>query len=123
MSKFLMLDDYSLPGFGLMVQGSLQIKNEDLSGETSSTSTVNKGVKPKEFTVSLRIGFDAGQQLKQLTAKAEAKDNGGRMRVYACVCHDASCITPARPDTIPHTTTSMTHSYSLPNYIPALSIQ
>lgn len=85
MSKFLMLDDYSLPGFGLMVQGSLQIKNEDLSGETSSTSTVNKGVKPKEFTVSLRIGFDAGQQLKQLTAKAEAKDSGGRMRVYACV--------------------------------------
>jgi hypothetical protein len=85
MSKFLMLDGYSLPGFGLMVQGALQIKNEDLSGETSSTSTVNKGVKPKTFTVSLRVKYDNAADLKQLTAKAEARDSGDRMRVYACV--------------------------------------
>lgn len=85
MSKFLMLDGYSLPGFGLMVQGALQIKNEDLSGETSSTSTVNKGVKPKTFTVSLRVKYEDAADLKQLTAKAEARDSGDRMRVYACV--------------------------------------
>lgn len=83
--KFLMLDDYSIPGHGLLVQGSLTIKNEDLSGETSSTSTVNKGVKPKEFTVSVQIPYADATDLRALTAKAEAKSAGDRMRVYACV--------------------------------------
>lgn len=85
MSKFLMLDAYVLPGHGLLVQGALEIKNEELSGDTSSTSTVNKGVKPKQFTVSLRVPYADAADLKQLTAKAEAKSSGDRMRVYACV--------------------------------------
>ncbi|WP_174410358.1 baseplate complex protein [Desulfovibrio psychrotolerans] len=85
MSKFLMLDDYVLPGHGLMVQGALEIKNEELSGETSSTSTVNKGVKPKQFTVSLQVPYTEVAGMKKLTATAEAKDTGDRMRIYDCV--------------------------------------
>ena len=38
MPDFLLLDDYTVPGFGLTASLTLPIKDEDASGDSSSTS-------------------------------------------------------------------------------------
>ena len=79
---FLRLGDFNVPGYGLSVTGDLEIRTEDLSGETSATDSAEKGVKPKALTVSLSIRFADEQDLRDLIRVAEAKNSDGSMKIY-----------------------------------------
>lgn len=82
MNNFMRLDDFNVPGYGLSVTGSLDIRTADLSGETSGTDAVSKGTKGKKLDVSLSIRFEDEADLRDLIRVAEARGNGGRLKVY-----------------------------------------
>lgn len=90
MNTHLRLGDFNVPGYGLVVIGDLEIRTEDLSGETSGSDLVTKGTKPKTLTVSLNIRFDDGQGLKDLVRVAEARESGGDLMVYTIVNRTAN---------------------------------
>ena len=46
MSTYLRLGDFNVPGYGLQVNGNLEIRTEELSGETSGSDQVSKSVLP-----------------------------------------------------------------------------
>lgn len=73
---FLLLDDYTVPGFGLTVSLTLPIKDEDASGDSSSTSKAKKGDKGKKLEVKINIRFKDEAKLTELVAKAEAMSAG-----------------------------------------------
>lgn len=82
MNTFLRLGSYNVPGYGLKVNGGMEIHEEDLSGETSGTDTAHKGIKPKTLSVSLNINFRDESKLQELISVLEAKDSTGEMQVY-----------------------------------------
>lgn len=80
MPDFLLLDDYTVPGFGLTVSLTLPIKDEDASGDSSSTSKAEKGKKGKKLEVKTRIRFKDEDKLTEFMALAEATSKGsGRL--------------------------------------------
>lgn len=80
--SYLLLDDYRIPGYDLRVGLTLKLKDEDASGETSSTAKVSKGAKGKKLDVQTKIKFSNEQDLKELFRIAEAGANG-KQKVYA----------------------------------------
>lgn len=89
MTGFLRLNGWNVPGYGLAVSGGLEMHTEDLSGETSATDRVEKGVKPKTFSVSINICFENADDLAELIRKAEAKDEDGALIIYTITCREA----------------------------------
>ena len=79
--SFLKLDDYTVPGYGMTVSLSAPLKDEDASGETSSTATAKKGNKGKKLEVRCSLRFKDADQLRELMRVAEATD-GGDSKVY-----------------------------------------
>jgi len=79
--SFLKLDDYTVPGFGLNVGISGPLKDEDASGESSSTARAKKGNKGKKLEVSLSIRFTNADELRELMRVAEATE-GNDGKVY-----------------------------------------
>ncbi len=80
MPDFLLLDDYTVPGFGLTVSLTLPIKDEDASGDSSSTSKAEKGKKGKKLEVKTKIRFKDEDKLSEFMALAEATSKGdGRL--------------------------------------------
>lgn len=73
---FLLLDDYTVPGFGLTTSLTLPIKDEDASGDSSSTSRAKKGDKGKKLEVKICIRFKHETKLSELISKAEAMSAG-----------------------------------------------
>lgn len=73
---FLLLDDYTVPGFGLTASLTLPIKDEDASGDSSSTSKAKKGNKGKKLEVKVNIRFKDEAKLTELITKAEAMSAG-----------------------------------------------
>ncbi|MBI9109918.1 DNA-binding protein [Maridesulfovibrio ferrireducens] len=82
MNTFLRLGDYNVPGYGLKVSGGMEIYDEELSGETSGTDVVNKGIKAKNLNVSLNIKFKDQDKLRELIQVLETKDENGEMKIY-----------------------------------------
>lgn len=78
----LQLDDFTVPGKSLNVKGSMELRTEDIAGETSSTEFAEKGIKPKILRVSLLIPFSMQTALNSLIKVAEAKDKNGEMKIY-----------------------------------------
>lgn len=76
MPDFLLLDGYTVPGFGLTVSLTLPIKDEDASGDSSSTSKAEKGKKGKKLEVKTKIRFKDEDKLSEFMALAEATSNG-----------------------------------------------
>lgn len=74
--SFLILDDYTVPGFGLNVGISSQFKDEDASGESSSTAKADKGKKGKKLEVRLSLRFKDANDLRELMRVAEATQSG-----------------------------------------------
>lgn len=74
--SFLKLDDYTVPGYGLIAGINAPLKDEDASGETSSTARAKKGNKGKKLDVSLCIRFIHADDLRELFRVAEAAENG-----------------------------------------------
>lgn len=90
MREFLQLDNFNVPGYALTVSGELEIRTEDLSGETSSTSRVDKGVKPKRLNVSTNIRTKDKNDLSRLIAVLEARGEHGEGKVYNITNRDAN---------------------------------
>ena len=86
--SFLILDDFTVPGFGLNVSVSEQLKSEDASGESSSTATAKKGNKGKKLEVRLSLRFRHADDLRQLMRVAEAT-SGKDGKVYTITREDA----------------------------------
>lgn len=82
MIETLQLDKYRVPGFGLTITGEMEIRTEDLSGETSGTARVDKGVKPKKISVATCIRFKEEKELRELVRVAEARNDKGEGKVY-----------------------------------------
>jgi hypothetical protein len=79
--SFLKLDDYTVPGFGLNVGISAPLKDEDASGESSSTARAKKGNKGKKLEVRLSLRFTDADALRELMRVAEATE-GSDGKVY-----------------------------------------
>ena len=91
MSNFLRLGDYNVPGYGMVIGASMDIKASDASGETSGTDEVDKGTKAKKLSVSLSILFENIDDLRSLARVSEAKDNGTR-RIYTITNRTANAL-------------------------------
>jgi hypothetical protein len=90
MSAYLRLGDFNVPGYGLQVNGNLDIRTEDLSGETSGSDQVEKGVKPKRLTVSLNIRFRHQADLNALVRVAEKRGANGDLAIHTIVNRTAN---------------------------------
>lgn len=80
--SFLLLDDFTVPGYDLRVSLAHQFKDEDASGETSSTSKAKKGTKGKRLECKIFIRFKDEADLRELTRAAE-QTSGGDNKVYS----------------------------------------
>lgn len=80
--SFLLLNDFTVPGFGLQVSVSHQFKDEDASGETSSTAKTKKGTKGKKLECKIYIRFKDEADLRELTRVAQGT-KGGDNTVYS----------------------------------------
>lgn len=78
----MLLDDFRIPGKDLRVVGNLELRTEDIAGETSGTDSVEKGIKPKILRVSVMLPFADSNDLKALVSKAEAVDSAGVRKIY-----------------------------------------
>ncbi len=82
MNTFLRLGNYNVPGYNLNVSGGMEIWDEEISGETSGTDVVNKGIKAKTLSVSLSIRFKDKDKLRELIRVLETKEPNGEMKIY-----------------------------------------
>lgn len=89
--SFLILDDFTVPGFGLNVSINEQLKSEDASGESSSTATAKKGNKGKKLEVRLSLRFKHADELRQLMRVAEATE-GKDGKVYTITNDTANAV-------------------------------
>ena len=78
----MLIDSFKIPGKNLRVAGSLELRTEDIAGESCATDSVDKGIKPKILRVSVDIPFSAKDDLLNLVKKAEAKDSAGERAIY-----------------------------------------
>lgn len=90
MTEYLQLGGFNVPGYNLTVKGELEIRTEDLSGETSGTARVDKGVKPKKLIVSTNIRYKDATQLRELIRVIEARGDNGEGRVYNITNREAN---------------------------------
>lgn len=76
------LDSFKIPCKNLKVTGSMELRTEDIAGETSGTDVVEKGIKPKVIRVSGSIPFAKQQELKDLVKTAESKNDKGEQKIF-----------------------------------------
>lgn len=76
------LDDFRIPGNNLLVKGNLELRAEDIAGETSGTDSVEKGIKPKVLRVSVSIPFKQSKDMNDLIKTAEARNGDGEQKIY-----------------------------------------
>lgn len=83
MSGYLRLNDYAVPGHGLMVGAGFELKKSDISGDSSTTAKAAEGTKAKKFSVTTFINYANDADLKELVRVAQAEDeNEGTARIY-----------------------------------------
>ncbi len=78
----MLLDDFKIPRQRLLVKGNMEMRTEDIAGETSGTDVVEKGIKPKVLRVSVSIPFNMHQGLKNLVKTAESKNEKGEQKIF-----------------------------------------
>lgn len=76
------LNDYLVPQDELRVSLSTTFRDEDLSGETSSTATAHKGIKPKEINAHFLVRYNDAEKLTNFYRIAEATDDNGDLVIY-----------------------------------------
>lgn len=74
--SFLILDEYTVPGYGLTVGISTALKDEDASGESSGTARAGKGKKGKKLEVRASLQYLYADKLRELMRVAEATEKG-----------------------------------------------
>jgi len=79
----MLLDDIPVQGQNMVVKGNLELRTEDIAGETSGSDSVEKGIKPKILRVSLQIPFTREKDLGDLVRFAEMTDRAtGARRIW-----------------------------------------
>ncbi|RBO85900.1 DNA-binding protein [Marinomonas aquiplantarum] len=79
----LILNDTTITGYGLKVACELALPEDDLSGQSSSTATAEKGFKPKRLKVSLNIKYEDADVLSTILLLSSATDSDtGKRTVY-----------------------------------------
>jgi hypothetical protein len=77
----MLLDNYKIPGNDLKVRGTLELRTEDIAGETSGSDSVEKGTKPKILNVSVKIPYVMSEDLSDLIAVVQATEGDSR-KIY-----------------------------------------
>lgn len=88
----MLLNNYRVPQDELKVSLSSAFREEDLSGETSSTATAHKGIKPKEIRVSFLVRYSDPDRLAGFYRIAEATDENGDLVIYDIVDRTANAV-------------------------------
>ncbi|HBL6727548.1 TPA: hypothetical protein LSG62_000272 [Serratia liquefaciens] len=78
----LALDGEAIPMKSIKVSPKMTIETKDKSGQSSSTTQSENGVKAKELSVSGLVDFKDKALLSRIFALAEAKGSGGEGRRY-----------------------------------------
>ncbi|WP_438461946.1 hypothetical protein [Marinomonas sp. PE14-40] len=79
----LALDKTKITGYGLKVTCELALPDEDLSGQSSSSATAEKGFKPKRLRVSLNIKYEDAAVLSDIVLLSTAThETKGTRKVY-----------------------------------------
>lgn len=71
-----------IPSTELQVSVTTELDSESLSGETSSTSSAHKGIKPKSVNASFVVKYTDQAELTQFYRLAEATDDNGDLVIY-----------------------------------------
>ncbi|TKF77907.1 DNA-binding protein [Vibrio kanaloae] len=66
----------------MKVEMSMELKDQDMSGQSSGTDTAEQGDKGKKLTFSGRVPFTRVETLTQLYSLASDKDETNTRRVY-----------------------------------------
>ena len=74
--EYVMLDDFMVPGYGLTASLSIKLKDDDASGDSSSTAKAHKGKKGKRLEVKTRIRFIDEADLAAIFTRAETNAEG-----------------------------------------------
>lgn len=88
----LLLNGEKVRGKAMKVAASLRIESEDLSGQTSNSTSAHKGFKAKTLTVTCLIRFADEEQLRALMSLAEATESGGQLKTYRIVNDTAAAF-------------------------------
>ncbi|RKJ84407.1 hypothetical protein D6R50_06500 [Aeromonas veronii] len=81
-SAMLTLDGEPIAMKSMRISLSMQFKDADQSGQTSSTGNAEQGTKAKELSVSGLVPFKDEKALGRLFELADAKADGGQRHVY-----------------------------------------
>ncbi len=84
------LDDFQVPGKDINVSGSMELRSEDIAGETNSTERAEKGIKPKVLRVSLIMPYKNLADLTRLIKVAEAVNDKGEQKIYTVTSRTAT---------------------------------
>ena len=82
----------------LLVSPSMQFKEKDQSGQTSSTANSEQGIKGKELRVSGLIAFDKEEHLQRIFQLASATEKSGSLKTYR-VAHPTARVINFREGT------------------------
>lgn len=82
----------------LLVSPSMQFKDQDQSGQTSSTTSSDQGIKAKTLRVTGQIAFDREEHLQRIFEMAIATDKSGARKTYR-VAHPTATIIKFREGT------------------------
>ncbi|MBE5254181.1 hypothetical protein [Mixta mediterraneensis] len=85
----LALNGEGIPLKNMRVTVSMQIQDKDQSGQTSTTTKAEQGVKGKELRISGEIGFSNTGLLKRIFELASATDAKGQRQKYR-VAHEVA---------------------------------
>lgn len=88
----LVLSGESLALKNCRINPTFQIKEQDMSGQASSTSSSEQGDKGQELTVTALIPFTNGDLLGRIYHLARAKDEHGKRTVYVIGCDIAKAL-------------------------------
>lgn len=86
----LTLDRKAINLASMRVEMSLELKDQDMSGQSSSTGTSEQGDKGKKLSVSGRIAFTDVDNLTQLYTLASAKDEETNARKIYRIGNDTA---------------------------------
>lgn len=79
----LVLNDTKISGYGIKVTCELALPEEDLSGQSSSSATAEKGFKPKRLRVSMNVKYEDAAELANIVLlSTETHELKGTRLVY-----------------------------------------
>lgn len=76
----------------MKIVASMQYKEQDQSGQSSSTARAEQGIKAKELRISGLIPFSEPQRLARLFELGSATDKSGKLHVYRVASLTAQAI-------------------------------